>query len=68
VAEAIDRVKKGQHDPLAAHERIRTLYDWANVAERTERVYRAIFSTDPIDPYVRVQRYLTPFKSFELFT
>ena len=36
---AINRVTKGLHDPIKAHERMRSFYTWQDVAERTERVY-----------------------------
>ncbi|KAH7104826.1 glycosyltransferase family 4 protein [Auriculariales sp. MPI-PUGE-AT-0066] len=41
LGEGIRRVQRGAHDPHAAHMRIRSFYDWAGVAERTEAVYDA---------------------------
>lgn len=42
---AIKTVKAGKHDPLKAHARIRDMYSWAQVAERTETVYERVMST-----------------------
>jgi len=58
VSEAVHIVSQGQHDPIAAHSRIRTFYNWEDVAERTENVYRAIKETEPIDLYTRMRRCL----------
>jgi len=33
-------------DPLEAHECVRKLYTWQNVAERTERVYNLVSTID----------------------
>ena len=38
ISEAIQVIKNGKHDPFQAHERIKTFYNWEDVAIRTERV------------------------------
>ncbi|KZT70409.1 glycosyltransferase family 4 protein [Daedalea quercina L-15889] len=58
MAEAVDIVSKGQHDPLRAHERVKQFYDWAPIAERTERVYANVRRTQPRSFWVRMQRTL----------
>ncbi|GJJ10663.1 hypothetical protein Clacol_004890 [Clathrus columnatus] len=59
VAEAISIVSKGKHDPLAAHEHIKGFYNWSQVADRTEVVYKSILESEPIDLWTRMQRTLT---------
>lgn len=39
---AIHRIRKGDHDPLLNHERVKGMYSWDDVARRTELVYRGI--------------------------
>ncbi|KAH9917322.1 transferase [Fomitopsis serialis] len=58
MAEAIDIVSKGQHDPARAHARVKQFYDWAQIAERTERVYSNVMRTRPRSFWVRLQRTL----------
>lgn len=56
MAEAIDIVSKGQHDPVHAHARVKEFYDWMYVAERTEQVYANVRQTRPRSFWVRMQR------------
>jgi hypothetical protein len=49
ISEAIDIVSKGKHDPMRAHERVRTFYNWENVTERTEKVYEAVMMSKQMD-------------------
>ncbi|KZV84740.1 glycosyltransferase family 4 protein [Exidia glandulosa HHB12029] len=42
LGEGIRRVKAGRHDPQLAHDRVRTFYNWTQVAERTEVVYQSV--------------------------
>ncbi|EPS96892.1 hypothetical protein FOMPIDRAFT_127023 [Fomitopsis schrenkii] len=58
MAEAIDIVSKGQHDPVHAHARVKEFYDWMYVAERTEQVYANVRQTRPRSFWVRMQRTL----------
>lgn len=44
---AIARIRKGGYDPLEAHERVKGMYSWADVACRTENVYRGIMEGPP---------------------
>jgi phosphatidylinositol glycan class A protein len=57
ISEAIDIVSKGKHDPMRAHERVRTFYNWENVTERTEKVYEAVMVSKQMDLGERIQRY-----------
>jgi phosphatidylinositol N-acetylglucosaminyltransferase subunit A len=56
MSEAIHIVSQGQHDPVRAHERVKTFYDWGQVAERTETVYEAVLNSPQIDLWERMQR------------
>jgi len=56
ISEAIDIVQKGKHDPMRAHERIMTFYNWDEVTIRTEKVYDAVLNSPPIEFMERVQR------------
>lgn len=56
MAEAIDIVSKGQHDPAHAHIRVKQFYDWMHIAERTERVYANVRQTRPRSFWLRMQR------------
>lgn len=44
ITQAVYHIKTGNHDPIATHERVKDMYTWENVAERTERVYYAAMS------------------------
>jgi phosphatidylinositol N-acetylglucosaminyltransferase subunit A len=57
ISEAIDIVSKGRHDPLRAHERMRTFYNWENVTERTEKVYEAVMVSKQMDLGEWTRRY-----------
>ncbi|TFK70802.1 transferase, partial [Pluteus cervinus] len=56
ISEAIEIVKNGKHDPLRAHERIKTFYTWEDVAARTEKVYDAVIKSPQMDLLERIQR------------
>ncbi|KAJ6491278.1 transferase [Mycena vitilis] len=56
VGEAVKIVSEGNHDPLLAHERIKTLYDWVQVTERTEAVYDAVLRSPQMELWERIQR------------
>lgn len=59
MTEAIHIVSKGEHNPHRAHERVKEFYDWADVTERTECVYEAVFATEPYDFWTRMYRCVT---------
>jgi len=42
----MDSVRGNAVDPFEAHECVRKLYTWQNVAERTELVYNLVSTTD----------------------
>lgn len=58
LSEAIDIVSRGEHDPRKAHERVRGMYDWYQVAARTEVVYDTVMKMEPIDLFTRMQRFV----------
>ncbi|KAF9001822.1 UDP-Glycosyltransferase/glycogen phosphorylase [Hymenopellis radicata] len=47
---------RGTHDPLRAHERVKALYDWAEVAERTEVVYDDVMRSPQLELGERMRR------------
>lgn len=59
ISEAIHIVSLGKHDPLRAHERIRTFYDWNQVATRTERVYDGVMQSRQMELWERMERQVT---------
>ena len=56
MSEAIRKVKAGLHDPHAAHERVRSFYNWKDVAERTEKVYEFAMDAPDRDLWTRIKR------------
>jgi len=56
ISDAVQIVSAGQHDPYRAHERIKTFYDWAQVATRTEAVYDSVMKSRQIELWERMQR------------
>ncbi|RXK38560.1 phosphatidylinositol glycan, class A [Tremella mesenterica] len=59
LTKAIEVVKTGNHDPKKAHERVRDMYSWADVAERTEVVYDRAMLSPPKDTGERLARLLS---------
>ncbi|KAJ3755963.1 glycosyltransferase family 4 protein [Lentinula raphanica] len=56
ISEAISIVSAGKHDSMKAHERVKTFYDWAQVAERTECVYDMVMKSEQRDLWERISR------------
>jgi phosphatidylinositol glycan class A protein len=56
ITEAIHIVAAGKHDPLKAHERVKTFYNWEDVATRTETVYDAVMKSPQRELWERMQR------------
>jgi len=56
ISEAIKIIQSGQHDPLQAHERVKTFYNWNDVAIRTERVYDSVMKSPQMDFMTRIER------------
>ncbi|KAH8116175.1 glycosyltransferase family 4 protein [Phellopilus nigrolimitatus] len=56
MSEAIGRVSAGLHDPWRAHARVRSFYNWKEVAERTERVYNFALNAQEYDLWTRIKR------------
>ncbi|KIJ99092.1 glycosyltransferase family 4 protein [Laccaria amethystina LaAM-08-1] len=55
ISEAISIVSQGKHDPLQAHERMKTFYDWDQVTTRTEVVYHTVMRSKQIELWERMQ-------------
>lgn len=53
---AIDIVRSRKHDPFTAHERLRDMYSWATIAERTERVYDRVLAAEDRSLFERMAR------------
>lgn len=51
---AISIIQSQAHSPRTAHERVKTMYSWAAVAERTEAVYERVLATPPRSTYERL--------------
>lgn len=51
-------IKSGQHDPHTAHERVKDMYAWSDVARRTEVVYERAMAAERKDTYERLTRYV----------
>lgn len=43
---AVDKLKKNEVDTLSFHSEIKKMYGWADIAERTERVYDLVYQQD----------------------
>jgi len=56
MSEAITLVSQGKHDPWSAHGRVKSFYDWSQVAERTEKVYESVIKSEQRDLWTRIQR------------
>ncbi|KAF8191135.1 glycosyltransferase family 4 protein [Pholiota molesta] len=56
ISEAVHIVQNGKHDPIRAHERIKTFYNWDDVASRTEKVYDAVLRSPQMDLMERIRR------------
>lgn len=56
VSRAVEHVRSGKHDPVKAHEELRGMYSWAEVAERTERVYYGAVGVDEVPVVERLRR------------
>jgi len=56
ISEAVKIVAAGKHDPIKAHERVKTFYDWRQIAARTERVYGAVMESRQMELMERIKR------------
>ncbi|KII91315.1 glycosyltransferase family 4 protein [Plicaturopsis crispa FD-325 SS-3] len=56
MVEAIDIVSRGRHDPMRAHDRVKSFYNWDDVAARTEKVYDAVLRSPQRDLWARMMR------------
>ncbi|KAL8291788.1 hypothetical protein RQP46_002046 [Phenoliferia psychrophenolica] len=57
ITRAIKHVRSGAHDPIQAHEQLKEMYSWANVAERTEQVYYSAVAVPEVPVIERLRRY-----------
>lgn len=58
LSRAIETIKAGRHNPVKAHERVKGMYAWSDVAERTEIVYQNAMEAPRKDTYERLSRYV----------
>jgi len=56
ISEAVKIIQNGKHDPFQAHERIKMLYNWEEVAIRTEKVYDTVLRTRQMELMERIER------------
>ncbi|KAG8705092.1 hypothetical protein FRC08_001859 [Ceratobasidium sp. 394] len=56
LGEAIDIVTRGKHDPQRAHERIKLMYNWGDVAKRTDKIYSWVVAGEPRSFWERLCR------------
>jgi len=54
---AITMIKFKEVTPAKFHDRIKNMYSWENIAERTERVYYSIMKTRRVPLIERLRRY-----------
>jgi phosphatidylinositol glycan class A protein len=60
ISEAVKIIQNGKHDPLQAHERIKTFYNWEEVATRTEKVYDTVLRSRQMGLMERIERCVAP--------
>lgn len=53
---AIKKIKLGTHNPYASHERLRKMYSWQDVAERTIKVYDKAMDREELSMFDRMDR------------
>lgn len=58
LSRAIETIKAGNHNPAKAHERVKGMYAWSDVAARTEVVYKNAMDSSRKDTYERLSRYV----------
>lgn len=56
LGDAIAIISRGEHDPWKAHERVRDIYSWSDVALRTEKVYKSVIQLPTRDFWTRMNR------------
>ncbi|KAJ9107362.1 hypothetical protein QFC21_000812 [Naganishia friedmannii] len=55
---AINIIRSGKHDPITAHERLKGMYSWSEVTQRTERVYDHVMAAEDKSLFERMARLL----------
>ncbi|PBK81672.1 UDP-Glycosyltransferase/glycogen phosphorylase [Armillaria gallica] len=63
ISEAIEIISDGKHDPIHAHERVKTFYDWVQVAERAEVVYDTVVKSRQMELWERMKRFVRSSRS-----
>ncbi|KAJ3022256.1 hypothetical protein HKX48_006679 [Thoreauomyces humboldtii] len=58
LTDAIHTIRNVPPTPSSFHARVRAMYDWSDVAERTENVYEMIRGAPPVPLVERFRRYL----------
>lgn len=56
ISRAIKHVRAGGHDPIRAHEELKGMYSWTDVAARTETVYRGAMKVPEVPIIERLRR------------
>nr|ODN79223.1 phosphatidylinositol glycan, class A [Cryptococcus depauperatus CBS 7841] len=54
---AIHAIQSRRHEPITAHQRVRSMYSWSNVSARTEAVYKRAMLRPYKDIGQRLKRY-----------
>lgn len=62
ISRAIRHVKSGAHDPVKAHEMLKGMYSWSDVAERTEKVYYDAMEVPDVPVIERLRRCVPTFR------
>ncbi|KAK4704327.1 hypothetical protein P7C70_g1881, partial [Phenoliferia sp. Uapishka_3] len=57
ISRAIKHIRSGAHDPIKAHEKLKEIYSWSDVAERTEKVYYSAVEVPEVPVIERLRRY-----------
>lgn len=57
VSKAIHTFRFGKIDPSQFNQELKEMYNWSNVAERTEKVYAAVYQTRNSPLIERLRRY-----------
>lgn len=58
LTEAIALIKSKDLDPFQVHNEVKQMYDWDNIAARTEVVYRAVYQKPNLPLLDRLQKFL----------
>jgi phosphatidylinositol glycan class A protein len=57
VSRAIGYIQSGSHDPVKTHQLVSQMYNWEDVAKRTQKVYETVLLQDRLPLAERLVRY-----------